>query len=51
MDTDNTAKAEVRTVLAQAGIMLPEADVAFLAAQRVMLAETIRTVCEAAPRA
>lgn len=49
VDLDETAKADVRTVLARAGIVLPEADVAFLAAQRAMLAETIRAVSTAAP--
>jgi len=34
----------VRAVLARAGIVLPEADVAFLAAQRPMLARAARAV-------
>lgn len=49
VESDETAKAEVRAVLARSGIVLPEADVAFLAAQRAMLAETIRAVSNAAP--
>lgn len=51
MDSDETAKAAVRDVLARAGIVLPEADVAFLAAQRAMLDATIRAVANAAPPA
>ncbi len=51
VESDETAKAEVRAVLARSGIVLPEADVAFLAAQRAMLAETIRAVSNAAPLA
>ncbi|MCC6720421.1 MAG: hypothetical protein IT555_21320 [Acetobacteraceae bacterium] len=39
---------EVRAALAQAGIVLPDADVAFLAEQMAMLARTIADVTEAA---
>lgn len=41
---------EVRAALAKVGIVLPEADVAFLAAQREMLARTIGAVARAAKR-
>jgi len=45
---DQQAIDEVRAALARAGIVLPEADVAFLAAQREMLARTIEAVARAA---
>ena len=38
----------VRMALARAGILLPEADVAFLAGQMAMLARTIAAVKDAA---
>jgi len=50
VDADETAKTKMRAVLAGAGIVLPEADVAFLAAQHAMLADTIRAVSEATAR-
>jgi len=46
--TDDDGEATVRATLAQAGIDLPAADIAFLAAQLPMLARTIRAVAEAA---
>jgi len=47
-DGGESARDEVRAALARAGIVLPEDDVAFLAGQRAMLAETLRAVGEAA---
>jgi len=46
--TDDNGEATVRATLAQAGIVLPEADIAFLAAQLPMLARTIDAVAQAA---
>lgn len=41
---DEDAKSRVRAALARAGIVLPEADVAFLAAQLPMLERLLRAV-------
>jgi hypothetical protein len=43
------AEHHVRATLAAAGITLPDADIAFLAAQQPMLARTIQAVAQAAP--
>lgn len=45
------AEQEVRAALARAGIALPPEDIAFLAAQREMLARTVAAVARAAPPA
>jgi hypothetical protein len=47
-NADESARDEVRAALESAGIRLPEGDVAFLAAQLPMLAETLRAVAAAA---
>ena len=43
-----TERDEVRAALREHGIVLPAADVAFLAAQMAMLARTLRALREAA---
>jgi hypothetical protein len=47
-NANESARDEVRAALARAGIVLPELDITFLAAQRPMLADTLRAVAEAA---
>ena len=45
---DMTEQDEVRAALREHGIVLPAADIAFLAAQMPMLARTLAAVREAA---
>ena len=50
MESQTAPAEQVREALAAAGIALPPDDIAFLAAQREMLARTIAAVAKAAPK-